>query len=193
MSKKTNEKKKTEKKNKGKSKVVKRILLALLIVLLLAVVGIYCAVGYYYQDKFYSGTTINGYDCSEKSVDYIKEIIKKEAETYSLTIKEKEDKQDVIQAADIKLTYKDDGELEKLMEDQNAWLWIFSLTKDKNYEVSLDNSYDEASLDTVISSLACLKPENMTAPQDAYLEDTGEAYQISILRWKAIRWIRKRQ
>lgn len=72
MSKKTNEKKKTEKKNKGKSKVVKRILLALLIVLLLAVVGIYCAVGYYYQDKFYSGTTINGYDCSEKSVDYIK-------------------------------------------------------------------------------------------------------------------------
>lgn len=178
MSKKTNEKKKTEKKNKGKSKVVNRILIALLIILLLAVVGIYFAVGYYYQDKFYSGTTINGYDCSEKSVDYIKEIIKKEAETYSLTIKERDNKQDVIQAADIKLTYKDDGELEKLLKDQNSWLWIFSLAKDKNYEVSLDNSYDEASLDTFITSLPCLVPENMTAPQDAYLEDTGEAYQI---------------
>ena len=44
--------------------------------------------------------------------------------------------------------------------------------------MSLDNSYDEASLDTFITSLPCLVPENMTAPQDAYLEDTGEAYQI---------------
>lgn len=168
--------KKTKKKT-GK-KVLKKVLIVLLVLLLLAAVGIYIGVGYYYKDKFYSGTTINGYDCSEKSVAYIKEIIKKDAENYSLTIQEREDKHDAIQASDIKLAYKDDGELDKIMKDQNSWLWIVSLFKDKDYEVSLDNSYDKASLDAFISSLACLQDENMTAPKDAYLEDNGEAYQI---------------
>lgn len=171
------EKKKTKKKT-GNRKTLKKILTAVLILLVLAAAGIYVGVGYYYQERFYSGTTINGYDCGEKGVSYIKELIRKDAEQYSLTIREREDKQDVIEASDIKLTYKDNGELEKIMEEQNAWLWLLSLVKDKNYEVNLDNSYDEASLDAVISSMACLQDENMTAPKDAYLEDNGEAYHI---------------
>ena len=172
-------KKATEKpKGKKKKKVLKIVLIGLLGILVVSAVGIYGAVGYYYQDRFYSGTIINGVDCSEKSVAYIKSMVKQEAESYSLTIQERGGTQDVIQSADIQVSYNDDGSIDQIMEEQNPWFWVASIGKDKNYSVNLDNSYDEESLDQAIANMACMKEENMTAPADAYLKDNGSFYEI---------------
>ena len=120
-------KKATEKpKGKKKKKVLKIVLIGLLGILAVSAVGIYGAVGYYYQDRFYSGTIINGVDCSEKSVAYIKSMVKQEAESYSLTIQERGGTQDVIQSADIQVSYNDDGSIDQIMEEQTTG-FIFPL------------------------------------------------------------------
>ena len=66
-----------ETQGKKKHKVLKRVLIGLVILILLGLTAAYIAIGYYYQDKFYEGTIINGTDCSNQNVAYIKEIVKK--------------------------------------------------------------------------------------------------------------------
>lgn len=178
--KKADEKLKKENRNrkkstKGSTKKIVAGTLAGAVVLLAAGYG---AVGFYYQDKFYPGTTINGNDCGSKTVAYVKDIIKTESETYTLSILEKEDKKEVISGEAIQLTYKDDQNIEKIKGKQNSWLWPFQIFGDKEYEAHLDNSYDEASLTEVIGQLQCLQDANMTASQDARLEDNGTSYEI---------------
>ena len=167
-----------ETQGKKKHKVLKRVLIGLVILIFLGLAAAYIAIGYYYQDKFYEGTIINGTDCSNQNVAYIKDIVKKEAEVYSLTIKERGDTQDMIDASDIQITYKDDNEIETIMKQQDAWKWIFRIGKDKNYTVSQENSYDETSLESYVSQMACMQDANMTAPQDAYMKDNGSSYEI---------------
>ncbi|MFA4032537.1 peptidoglycan binding domain-containing protein [Blautia stercoris] len=167
-----------ETQGKKKHKVLKRVLIGLVILILLGLAAAYIAIGYYYQDKFYEGTIINGTDCSNQNVAYIKDIVKKEAEVYSLTIKERGDTQDMIDASDIQITYKDDNEIETIMKQQDAWKWIFRIGKDKNYTVSQENSYDETSLESYVNQMACMQDTNMTAPQDAYMKDNGSSYEI---------------
>ena len=116
-----------ETQGKKKHKVLKRVLIGLVILILLGLAAAFIAIGYYYQDKFYEGTIINGTDCSNQNVAYIKDIVKKEAEVYSLTIKERGDTQDMIDASDIQITYKDDNEIETIMKQQDAWKWIFRI------------------------------------------------------------------
>lgn len=79
------EKKSGKKRKKHSGKGIK---IALGTVVLLLAAG-YGVVGFYYKDKFYPGTEINENPCGGKDVAYIKEIIKKSAENYTLTIKEK--------------------------------------------------------------------------------------------------------
>ncbi len=147
-----------------------------------AVAGI-LAVGYvagaiYYQNKFYPGTKINGISCSGKTVAEMKEDIKKTSETYTLTLQGKENKQETISGDAIGLTYQDDKSLEKTKERQNSWLWPVQIFQDKEYEVSMNSSYDEASLEQVVGQLACMQDANTTQPQNAQIQDNGTSYVI---------------
>ena len=122
-----------ETQGKGKKhKVLKRVLIGLVILILLGLAAAYIAIGYYYQDKFYEGTIINGTDCSNQNVAYIKRHCKKKRRKFILLrLKERGDTQDMIDASDIQITYKDDNEIETIMKQQDAWKWIFELEKTK--------------------------------------------------------------
>ena len=167
-----------ETQGKKKHKVLKRVLIGLVILILLGLTAAYIAIGYYYQDKFYEGTIINGTDCSNQNVAYIKEIVKKEAEFFFLYIIYLEYDRVVIEVSFIEISYIDDYEMYKFMEQQDAWKWILQIGKDKNYTVSQENSYDEASLENYVNQMACMQDANMTAPQDAYIKDNGSSYEI---------------
>ena len=137
------------------------------------------AVGFYYQDKFYPGTTINGVDCGGRDAAYAEDFLKKSAETYSLTIQEREDKTETIEGSAIQLTYQDDNGAEQLMkEEQNSWLWPVQIFGSKDYTVSAESSYNEGSLEQAVNQLACMQDGNMIPVQDAKVEDTGTSYQI---------------
>jgi vancomycin resistance protein YoaR len=138
----------------------------------------YVSLAVYYHDRFYPGTVINDNSFGGKKVEDVKEILKKSSKDYVLTIKEKEDKTELISGEAIKLQYKDDRELDEVKEKQNSWLWPIQIFQDKIYMVSMEHSYDEASFTQVVNQLACMQDANMTPPQDARLEDDDTAYQI---------------
>ena len=138
----------------------------------------YVSLAVYYQDRFYPGTVINGNSCGGEKVEDIKEVVRKKTEDYSLTIKEKDDKAEVISGDTIKLQYKDDKKLDKVKEKQNSWLWPMQIFKEQTYKISVEHSYDQASFAEAVNQLTCMQDENMTQPQDAKVEDDGTAYQV---------------
>ena len=187
MSKTTNSKKerlkslkKAEKKMKTKkSGATKKVLIGLGITAVVLLAAGYGAVGYYYQDKFYPGTKINGNDCSGMQVQEIKSIIKRGAEEYTLTIQEKENKTEVITGESIKITYQDDNSLKNVKAKQNSWLWPVQIFQNQEYQVNAENFYDPESLTAAVNQLQCLQEGAGTPSQDAKLEDNGTAYVIT--------------
>ncbi len=164
---------------KRKNQTAKKIAIGIGITAVVLLAAGYGAVGYYYQDKFYPGTKINGNDCSGMQVQEIKDIIKKGAEEYSLTIQEKDNKTEVITGESIKVTYQDDKSLEKVKEKQNSWLWPIQIFQDQEYQVNAENFYDSESLTAAVNQLQCLQEGAGTPSQDAKLEDNGTAYVIT--------------
>ncbi len=171
--------KKAEKKmKKSKNHTAKKIAAGAGITVAVLLAAGYGAVGYYYQDKFYPGTRINGSDCGGMEVAEIKEIIKKSAEEYSLTIQEKDNQTEVITGDQIQITYQDDNSLEKVKEQQNSWLWPVQIFQEQEYEVKAENSYDQNLLNEAVNQLQCLQEGSGTPSQDARVEDNGAAYAI---------------
>ena len=176
--KKADEKRKKENRKKRKSKKSKKVLGAVLGVGAAVILVGYAGVGFYYQDKFYPGTSINGVDCGGKDIAYVRELLKNSAETYSLTISERGGQTESIDGKTIQLSYKDDNEAQEVKKQQNSWLWPIQIFGEKDYTVNAESSYNEESLNQAVSALACMQDANMTPAQDAKVEDNGTSYVI---------------
>lgn len=176
--KKADEKRKKGNRKKNKNKRSKKVLGVVLGAGAAVILAGYGAVGFYYQDKFYPGTRINGVDCGGKDVPYVRELLKNSAETYSLTIQERGGQTESIAGSAIQLSYQDDGGAGELKEKQNSWLWPLEFFRDQTYTVNVDSTYNEESLNQAVSGLACMQDANMTPAQDAKVEDNGTSYVI---------------
>ena len=176
--KKADGKRKKENRKKRKSKKSKKVLGAVLGLGAAVILVGYAGVGFYYQDKFYPGTSINGVDCGGKDIAYVRELLKNSAETYSLTISERGGQTESIDGKTIQLSYKDDNEAQEVKKQQNSWLWPIQIFGEKDYTVNAESSYNEESLDQAVSALACMQDANMTPAQDAKVEDNGTSYVI---------------
>ena len=176
--KKADGKRKKENRKKRKSKKSKKVLGAVLGVGAAVILVGYAGVGFYYQDKFYPGTSINGVDCGGKDIAYVRELLKNSAETYSLTISERGGQTESIDGKTIQLSYKDDNEAQEVKKQQNSWLWPIQIFGEKDYTVNAESSYNEESLNQAVSALACMQDANMTPAQDAKVEDNGTSYVI---------------
>ena len=176
--KKADGKRKKENRKKRKSKKSKKVLGAVLGVGTAVILVGYAGVGFYYQDKFYPGTSINGVDCGGKDIAYVRELLKNSAETYSLTISERGGQTESIDGKTIQLSYKDDNEAQEVKKQQNSWLWPIQIFGEKDYTVNAESSYNEESLNQAVSALTCMQDANMTPAQDAKVEDNGTSYVI---------------
>mgnify|MGYP001622890369 FL=1 len=176
--KKADGKRKKENRKKRKSKKSKKVLGAVLGVGAAVILVGYAGVGFYYQDKFYPGTSINGVDCGGKDIAYVRELLKNSAETYSLTISERGGQTESIDGKTIQLSYKDDNEAQEVKKQQNSWLWPIQIFGEKDYTVNAESSYNEESLNQAVSALTCMQDANMAPAQDAKVEDNGTSYVI---------------
>lgn len=164
------------KKNKwGKAKkIVLGILGAYLLIILIGYLG----VSYYFSSHFLKGTTINGIDCANMTVQQVKDCIQEKIGEYKLRIIEIDGKTETISALELGLTYVDDNKVDELMEDQDQWKWYKSLNDGTSYELAANTTYDRAVVDTIMDDMSCFQEENIVAPQDAYLQDDGTSYSI---------------
>jgi flagellar basal body-associated protein FliL len=119
-----NKKKATSKRKKRKRL---RILLILESGLLLTLIAIYLFFYAYYKDHFFTNTTINGVDASNRNADQAEEVINAQVKAYTLTLEERNNIKDTIYGDSINLHTEFEGGLSDLLQKQKSYLWPVSL------------------------------------------------------------------
>ncbi len=154
--------------------------IVVIIIVLAAIAGV--ATVYFigknnYKDKFFPGTTINGWDCSGETVEEVKANLQDEVEQYTLTIVERGGNVEEITGKELGLVYEDNGEVDAIFESQNSSLWFMNLGGN-DYTVETAFQFENLNLSKTVNKLDCFKEENVVEPQDAVISYQDGAYVI---------------
>lgn len=163
-------------KKKGKKAIIITLSIIAGVVAILA--GVYFGISSYYKDKFLMGTTVNGVDCSGKTLKEVEAMLQKEVEEYSITIYKADDTTEVIEGTAMDIIYGGYKKLKESFEKQNAYAWPKALFEETNIKAEIVFEYSPEKLDTIISELECMKPENQVAPVSASVVYNGSEYVI---------------
>lgn len=128
---------------------------------------VYLGFAFFFQSHYYFYTEINGTDFSGKTVEDVENYMKKQVDGYTLTFKKPDGGEEKILGSEIALEYQPGKELKQYMENQNAFLWPQAFWKSDKVQASIGVKYDAAALDSKITALAMMQPENQTAPVSA--------------------------
>lgn len=140
----------------------------------------YIGAAVYFGMHFYEGTVILGMDCSQMTVEEVKQAAAKKLGAYELTILEREDKTETIGAGEIALNFVDDGSINEMLSAQRSYFWPVMMFLAKGRADSVAFSYDRDAAIGRINALACMDSIRAVAPRDAYIE-AGE-YGFEVIR-----------
>lgn len=149
-----------------------------IIIFIGALVVIYIGTALFFTKHFLVGTKINGINVSNKTVSEVDKLFSDEVNNYTLTLNERNDKEEVITASDISLKYDSTGQITALKESQNAFAWFVNIFRDKKTELTNLISYDDNLLKEKVTNLDCLKKENIVEPVNANLEFSDGNYSV---------------
>ena len=166
-----------------------RVLIGLYVSLAGMVSAAYLIGVLYYSERFLPNTTIDGFDCSKKTVAEVSEIIKNAALSYTVDVYGRVDGEGN-QGKIISMTGKEMGvELPNIeanvndaLKSQNPFCWIEVLA-DKKYSPDFEKAimFDEKKISDLLTESKYFRSENMVQPVSAaigeYNEKTGE-YEI---------------
>lgn len=174
-------KKTVSKKTAGKEQISKNLWRNLVIGFGAAAI-VYMLAAVFFSSHFFLRTEINGYSCQFKTVEQVKEMIRKGCEDFELTLKEREDKAEVITSKQVALEFVDDGKIEAIKENQKGYAWITSIFKKAVYENAATITLNENALLETVDKLEALKPENRKVPIAAYPAYNSEAGKFEIIK-----------
>lgn len=146
------------------------------IIIVIAAAAVYIAGVCFYSRHFYAGGTVFGIGMRNQSVEDLKEQVRQKVGEYQIDITTR-DGEETITAEDIGLEYDDQGELDQMLEDQNAFAW-FLMFATSGEDHTINMVLDENMLGQAVAGLSCMQEENMTAPTDAHLEYADDAFVI---------------
>ena len=142
-----------------------------LILLMVLVIGgcAYAGVSYYYSDRFFEGTWINGINCSQKTAYEVETLLAQKQQNYSIQVSSRNLDPQTISGDQISYQYLSTGEVLNLLKSQKPYEWIKGMYEQKSYTVSENIGYNKTQLQEQLKSLACAQPENQTEPENAYV------------------------
>ncbi len=161
-------------------KTYKGLKIAGLVLLMVGVttVSVYGGVSYYYSNRFFKGTSIDGIDCSGMTAAQVEAILTEKVEDYSLQINSRNLAPETIEGKAINYRYASDGEVLKLLKSQKPYEWIRGLFEETSYEVDTKATYDKKLLEEEVKELACAQEENQVAPENAYVAFQNDQFTI---------------
>ena len=166
----------TKKKNNWYSNHKKPVLICGIVVLVLLIV--YLAGMLYYNDKFLNGTMVNGSDVGGMTLQKANDQLSKKVNGQSLKLIFNDGQSEVLQSAQLGVSYNKDNSLNQLMKNQNKWAWFIGFFKnEKNTLTDLIQISDE-NLTNGIASMEHAKEENQIAPTDAYIQYIDGSFSI---------------
>lgn len=134
---------------------------------LTAVAAVYAGFALFFQSHFCFGTTIDGISVGGRSVKGVESLIRKEIESYTLTLMEREDAAETINGSEIALKPVFDGEVAGLLAEQKGYAWIVTLFCGQEFELDKVVSYDTDALCELLDGLEVTEEKNQRAPVDA--------------------------
>ena len=149
-------------------------------VLLCVGIAFYVYAAQAYKTVFFPNTVINGADVSDRTVDEVKAAFSAGADRYRLTVVARDGSGEEITGQDIGLHTVFDGGLEKILEAQNPYRWVFHLRTPRVYQIGTMLKWDEEALAREVNGLECMDESAMVRPRDAYLSDyiEGRGYEV---------------
>ena len=115
----------------------KKIIIGGTIISFVLIAILYLGVAIYYQYHFLPGTIINGKDYSNKTIDTVKESMLDDIRLYYLKIIERNDEVEHIAAGDIGMEISIDGDLSKIKNNQNHYLWFVKPKKEEKLDITI--------------------------------------------------------
>lgn len=161
-----------------------------------AIVAASAGYGYtawHYRNRFYPGTEFFGIPAAEQSVYDVKAAVKAKVDSYSLQLEARRPETDtsaaressfasdnVIDAEDVGMVYRDNGEIDNAMKQQKTWAWPVMMIRQLlgKQDSALQTSYDDSMIPEAVASLACMQKENIIKPQDAEIILTDDGAQV---------------
>ena len=129
----------------------------------------YVVVAVYFKFHILPRTTIDGIDCSYKSISEVEGLLKEEVSGYQLTLNTVDGKSYIIKSAEIGLNCNVGNELKVIFDNQHIFAWPRSFFKDTEISAELKLEYDKEKLSKKTSSFGILNTENSVAPVEAKL------------------------
>ncbi len=130
----------------------------------------YCLFSLSYRNTFLPNTMIGGITASGLTADEVKKQVAGTISRYELVLEERGGKEERIFGSEIGLSPIYDGTMEAILEEQEPLQWgLRYFSGKKEYLPQSSVIFDREKLETVISSLECMKAELTWEPADAYL------------------------
>ena len=138
----------------------------------------YAGMTYYYSDRFFEGTGINGIDCSGQTAYEVETALADKVQDYSIQVSSRNQEPQMITGEQINYQYLSTGETLQLLKNQKPYEWIKGFYEQKSYTVAENVAYDKTLLQQQVTALNCAKTENQTAPENAYVAFKDNQFQI---------------
>lgn len=138
----------------------------------------YGAVTYYYADRFFEGTYINGIDCSNKTAYEVEQAIASTVEAYSIEVTSRNQDPQTISGSQIGYQYMSDGEVLNLLKQQKPYEWVRGFMETRSYNTQENVTFDKTLLQNEVKALNCAQPENQVEPENAYVVMNGDEFTI---------------
>ena len=148
-------------------------------VLLGLIVVLYFAGAFYFKNHFGYGTVIDNMDFSFKTVEDYENMASSEANKYSLAIKGRDNHNYTLTARAIGLEYVSDGQVDKVLEEQNHLLWFMRFFEEhESITTNASVSYDTMKFDLQLESLNLFGSATNKPPEDAYIAHVDDGYKV---------------
>ena len=138
----------------------------------------YGAVSYYYADRFFEGTYINGINCSNKTAYETEQLIAGNVEDYSIEVTARNQEPQAISGNQINYRYVSDGEVLDLLKQQKPYEWVKGFMETRSYTTQENVTFDKSLLQSEVKELKCAQAENQVEPENAYVALEGSEFTI---------------
>ena len=138
----------------------------------------YGAVSYYYSDRFFEGTYINGINCSNKTAYEVEQLIASSVEDYSIQVSARNQEPQTITGSQINYRYMSDGEVLDLLKKQKPYEWERGFMETRSYTTQENVTFDKSLLQNEVKALSCAQAENQVEPENAYVALDGSEFTI---------------
>ena len=149
-------------------------------VLFLLCAGAYVFRAQNYKRTFYPNTSVNGIDVSGLTSDEAKKRMNESVQSYTLTLKSREQDDVTITAGESGLEYVFDETFDNLIGAQNPYLFGLHLWGHEDFVITAMGKVDPEAFETLTAGIPCLQESSFRAPENARISDfiPGTGYEV---------------